>query len=209
MQANHWGWFLLRRSLTASAALCALVVVASTALGANSVPAASTQDQAAARQAAAAQSARTVGRTALAYYGAEIERFRKQTWHWQRVMGKPLSPIRTRRLTALTPTAIQRAAAQWEQRSAAAHQRAKRPPHLNQFLCIHRHEGSWTDTGAPYYGGLQMDVGFQQTYGGWLFARKGTANNWSPLEQIWIAEKALKSRGFWPWPNTARFCGLL
>jgi hypothetical protein len=65
------------------------------------------------------------------------------------------------------------------------------------------------DTGAPYYGGLQMDVGFQQHYGAWLYARKGTANHWSPLEQIWTAEKALKTRGFWPWPNTARYCGLI
>ena len=54
-----------------------------------------------------------------------------------------------------------------------------------------------------------MDVGFQHSYGGWLFTRKGTANHWSPLEQIWVAENALKSRGFWPWPNTARYCGLL
>ena len=26
---------------------------------------------------------------------------------------------------------------------------------------------------------------------------------------MWVAERAYRTRGFWPWPNTARFCGLL
>jgi hypothetical protein len=187
----------LRRSITASAALLALIAVVSTALGASS-PANSQGSQ-----------HTNVQQVAIAYYGKEIVRFQKETWHWQRLMGARLTPAAGRRLTELAPTAIQRAAEQWRERSAQAHRAAQHPPHLSQFLCIHRYEGSWTDTGAPYYGGLQMDVGFQQHYGGWLYARKGTADHWSALEQIWIAEKALKSRGFWPWPNTARDCGLL
>jgi hypothetical protein len=185
----------LRRSLTASVALLALAAAAGTALGAERAP--------------AKQSARTSGPEALAYYGNEISRFQKETWHWQRLMGAHLTPAARRRLTKLTPSAVQRAAAQWRQRSAQAHKRAQHPPHLREFLCIHRYEADWTDTGAPYYGGLQMDLGFQQSYGGWLYAKKGTADHWSPLEQIWTAEKALTSRGFWPWPNTARYCGLL
>jgi Transglycosylase-like domain len=112
-------------------------------------------------------------------------------------------------LAVLSPGAIHKTATEWEKRSAKVHRIGEHPPHLRQFLCIHHYEGSWTDTGAPYYGGLQMDVGFQEAYGRWLYAAKGTANHWSPLEQIWTAEKALKTRGFWPWPNTARFCGLL
>jgi hypothetical protein len=40
--------------------------------------------------------------------------------------------------------------------------------------------------------------------------RRGWANNWSPLEQMWVAERAYRSgRGFYPWPNTARYCGLI
>ena len=59
-------------------------------------------------------------------------------------------------------------------------------------------------------GGLQMDLGFQRTYGGGLLSRKGTANHWTPLEQMWAAERAHRSgRGFYPWPNTARYCGLI
>jgi hypothetical protein len=84
------------------------------------------------------------------------------------------------------------------------------PRHLSEWLCIHKYEGSWTDDGAPYYGGLQMDLVFQQHYGKELLKSKGTANNWTPLEQMMVAEKAYSSgRGFYPWPNTARYCGLI
>jgi hypothetical protein len=104
---------------------------------------------------------------------------------------------------------VQRALVLWKRRAATAHRLAERPPHMSQFLCIHRFEGSWTDSGAPYYGGLQMDLGFQRTYAPQLLRTKGTADHWTPLEQIWTAEKAARSRGFYPWPNTARYCGLL
>jgi hypothetical protein len=29
------------------------------------------------------------------------------------------------------------------------------------------------------------------------------------MEQIWVAVRAWRTRGFSPWPNTARDCGLL
>lgn len=79
------------------------------------------------------------------------------------------------------------------------------------FLCIHTHEAhTWdTNTGNGYYGGLQMDMQFQRTYAPELLRRKGTANNWTPGEQITVAIRAQRTRGFWPWPNTARMCGLL
>ena len=67
-----------------------------------------------------------------------------------------------------------------------------------------------TDTGNGYYGGLQMDIHFQRAYGPELLRRKGTANNWTAVEQMWVAERAHRSgRGFYPWPNTARYCGLI
>jgi hypothetical protein len=65
------------------------------------------------------------------------------------------------------------------------------------------------NSGGPYYGGLQMDLEFQRTYGRYLLRKKGTANRWSPLEQMWVAERALRTRGFYPWPNTARWCRLI
>ena len=77
------------------------------------------------------------------------------------------------------------------------------------FLCIHRHEGAWNDPNAPYYGGLQMDMSFQQAYGSEFLRAFGTADNWPPAVQITVAIRAyLSGRGFGPWPNTARMCGL-
>jgi len=55
-----------------------------------------------------------------------------------------------------------------------------------------------------------MDLGFQRTYGSRLLSSKGTADKWTPTEQMIVAEIAYYSgRGFYPWPNTARNCGLI
>jgi hypothetical protein len=98
----------------------------------------------------------------------------------------------------------------WRIRAERARYRAHHPPHLAEWRCIHRWEGSWTDPNSPYYGGLQMDLSFQRAYGAGLLRRKGTANHWAPYEQMWVAERAVKAgRGFYPWPNTARRCGLI
>lgn len=98
---------------------------------------------------------------------------------------------------------------------------------LADWICIHRSEGSWpANTGNGYFGGLQMDKTFQRTHGLDFYLSKGTANNWTPKEQIIVAERAKrgiytsyshgriffwqgKPRGYAPWPNTARDCGLL
>ena len=87
---------------------------------------------------------------------------------------------------------------------------AAHPPHKRGWLCIHHYEGGWSDSGDPYWGGLQMDRGFMRTYAPRFLLRKGLADRWTALEQMWVAERAHRSgRGYWPWPNTARFCGLL
>ena len=54
-----------------------------------------------------------------------------------------------------------------------------------------------------------MDIGFQQTYAPGLYRAKGTADHWTAEQQIRAAGRAVASRGFTPWPNTARMCGLL
>jgi hypothetical protein len=79
------------------------------------------------------------------------------------------------------------------------------------FLCIHRYEGAWNaNTGNGYYGGLQMDVSFQRRYGSDFALRWGTADNWPAWAQLETAVRAYHAgRGFWPWPNTARVCGLI
>jgi hypothetical protein len=97
----------------------------------------------------------------------------------------------------------------WEKRHAEAWKLWINPPHYNEWMCIHSYEGSWTDPNAPFWGGLQMDEEFQRTYGWFLYDKKGTADHWTPLEQMWVAERAFPTRGFWPWPNTARYCHLI
>ena len=107
----------------------------------------------------------------------------------------------------------------WQKRLADAalglllHGRAR--PRLPRFLtsallCIHHYEGGWdANTGNGYYGGLQMDLGFQRLYGGDYFRRWGTADRWPPWAQLEAAARAYQAgRGFAPWPSTARACGL-
>jgi hypothetical protein len=78
------------------------------------------------------------------------------------------------------------------------------------FACIHHYEGAWNaNSGNGYYGGLQMDPGFMSSYGGAYVRRWGTADNWPAWAQIDTAVRAYRSgRGFSPWPNTSRACGL-
>jgi hypothetical protein len=134
-----------------------------------------------------------------------IDRHRHDVWRWQRVMGMRL----TRALPHPPPDPEQRAAA-WHQLAVKMHFRAVNVPHKTAWLCIHRYEGSWSDPNPPYYGGLQMDLGFMRTYAPGLLRMKGTADHWTPLEQMWAAERAHRSgRGFYPWPNAARYCGLI
>jgi hypothetical protein len=103
----------------------------------------------------------------------------------------------------------------------------------SNWLCIHGYErnpaqGWATNTGNGYYGGLQMDMSFQRAHGLDLLLKKGTANNWTAHEQMVVAQRAHdgvrtyydddagrvktyqeRGRGYNPWPNTARYCGLL
>ena len=76
--------------------------------------------------------------------------------------------------------------------------------------CIHTLEGSWrAATGNGYFGGLQMDLSFQRHYGAPLLERYGTADRWPPEAQLAVGTVAYYSgRGFGPWPNTRRGCGL-
>ena len=140
----------------------------------------------------------------------QIRHYRRATWHWQSVMGvkktrtnRAAERVRSRKFKLWVRNL-------WKHRAQRARARAVHVPHKSGWLCIHRYEGAWNDPSAPYYGGLQMDLSFQRLYGPHLLRSKGTANNWTPLEQIWVAERAYRSgRGFYPWPNTARSCGLI
>ena len=153
---------------------------------------------------------RITGTQELDRLASRIATYQHVTWRWERVMGVGRTATEGRVLSTMRIEDVHRALELWRRRAARAAARAHHPPNVRAWLCIHRYEGSWSDAGAPYYGGLQMDAGFMRRYGGWLLRTKGTADHWTPLEQIWTAERARRSgRGFWPWPNTARMCGLL
>jgi hypothetical protein len=135
---------------------------------------------------------------------------RNETWKWQDVMFGSRIPYGGYAERARSLRYSRSVLALWTHRAAQVRRQAQHPPRLKAWLCIHQYEGSWTDPSAPYYGGLQMDMGFMQAYGSRLLRMKGTADHWTPLEQIWVAERAYSSgRGFYPWPTTARYCGLI
>lgn len=147
-------------------------------------------------------------RRTAARWQRHIRRFRADTQHWLTVMNGRPPANSSRTLTYRSLSRLHQIAQRWQHRAHQAWWHANHPPGLGGWLCIHRYEGSWVDSGGPYWGGLQMDLSFQRTYGGWLLSHKGTADHWSPLEQIWVAVRAARSRGYSPWPSTARDCGL-
>jgi hypothetical protein len=125
----------------------------------------------------------------------------------------------TRTFASATGTTGRATLRLWQQRSALAAVAVSEhrldtaiPGWLNDsFLCIHHYEGAWNaNTGNGYYGGLQMDLSFQGSYGADFLRLWGTADKWPPWAQLQAAARAYQSgRGFYPWPNTARACGLL
>ncbi|MDQ2935413.1 MAG: hypothetical protein M3R49_10645 [Chloroflexota bacterium] len=130
-------------------------------------------------------------------------RLRDATWRWQIVIG-------LRRAHSAAPLDTRRALLYWRRQARHVRKVAVRPPHKRGWLCIHHFEGSWRDGNDPYWGGLQMDRSFMRSYAPRLLLRRGWANRWTALEQMWVAERAHRSgRGYGPWPNTARYCGLL
>jgi hypothetical protein len=160
---------------------------------------------------AAGEPPRRLARAArLDRLAVRISHLQRDTWRWQRLMGVDRTETAGRTLSEMSYSDVLSAVKLWQRHASTAYRRAQRPPHRREWLCIHRYEGSWSDDGAPYYGGLQMDMSFMRRYGGFLLRTKGPANRWTPLEQMWVAEHAHRSGlGFYPWPNTARFCGLI
>jgi Transglycosylase-like domain len=146
---------------------------------------------------------------------ASIADHRAETWHWQRLMGVRRTPSRFTERRIRDARYLHWMQRVWRRRAEKARRRAARPPHRRAWRCIkrfesHPHQGWATRTGNGFYGGLQMDLGFQRTYGRFLLRRKGTADRWNAIEQMWVAERAHRTgRGFYPWPNSAWACGLL
>lgn len=145
------------------------------------------------------------------YLLARIARHQRETWRLQRLMQRhPTRTSHTARYSR-SPKYRRWVLRVWRRRATIARRQVHNPPHEAAWRCLQRYEGGWyAHTGNGYYGGLQMDLRFQAQYGWELLRRKGPANRWTPLEQMWVAERAFRrGRGFYPWPNTARSCGLI
>jgi hypothetical protein len=141
----------------------------------------------------------------------QIDDLRDETWGWQRLMRVPLTPTSyVERDAGDAYRALLRDL--WQTRADRAEAKAQDPPNERIWRCIHRHEasraGGWAaSTGNGYYGGLQMSMTFQRLLAPELLRDKGTADNWTAVEQMWVAERALRrGYGFAPWPNTAYRC---
>jgi hypothetical protein len=210
---STWGGNDLRRSILACGLLLAFAGMATAAAAAGSSTESSSTTTTSTTATTTTVTTVESRLRAIAHWNRHIRSFRAGTRRWLTVIhGRP--PVSVARLLAVRSTGgsvarLRRLANTWRHREHAVWWRANHPPRLGAWMCIHRYEGSWTDSGGPYWGGLQMNLGFQETYGGWLLRHKGTADHWSPLEQIWVAVRASHSRGFSPWPNTARYCGVL
>jgi hypothetical protein len=140
-----------------------------------------------------------------------IHHHRQWSTYWRGVMFKKSAEWEYKKLWRLHPAKLRVVLDHAKQVHHQARYRVKHPPMLWAWLCIHRHEGSWTAaTGNGYYGGLQMNRVFQRMYSPKLYYSKGTANHWTKWEQIWTAVKAAfwRGRGFGPWPNTRIPCGV-
>jgi Transglycosylase-like domain len=143
----------------------------------------------------------------------EIDGYRSETWGWQGLMRVKRTPTSYSELSA-GESYREWLRDLWRARADRAEARAQDPPNERAWRCIQHHEasraGGWAaNTGNGYYGGLQMSRQFQRVLAPELVRRKGTADNWTALEQMWVAERALRRGfGYTPWPNTARRCGL-
>lgn len=145
---------------------------------------------------------------------SETASLKQKTHHWQAVMritqSRPVpAPPKTSKLEK-----AQFRYRVWSKRAATTWQRYSHPPNRENWNCIQRHETAppfpaWrTRSGNGYYGGVQMDMTFQRTHGEYLLEKKGTADHWTVLEQIWVAEHGREVQGWGAWPNTSRMCGL-
>lgn len=149
-------------------------------------------------------------RSAKAKLINHIDSYIAATHHRQLVMGVEMTPSTGSYKTTKSAKYLKWVHDHWKKINWRVLKSYQAVPNKSAWLCIHGHEGAWNAaTGNGYYGGLQMEPGFQSSYGQYLLSAKGMANNWTPLEQMWVAVRAYNSgRGFGPWPNTRRMCGV-
>lgn len=141
-----------------------------------------------------------------------IKFYRSTTWEWQARHDGGRTPTDYADRYAKGCSYLRWTAGLWKDRSSAARAQFEEwfKAIYSKWECIHGGEGPWNaNTGNGYHGGLQMDYTFQKLYGREFLARWGYAGNWPIWAQLLTAERAFRTRSFYPWPNTAHYCGLI
>jgi hypothetical protein len=139
---------------------------------------------------------------------------REVTWHWQDLALKPRTGTKYQEQWLKTPWKLERLRHIWWERRKHESKRAQNPPHERFWMCVHGREASWTDNASnnQHWGGLQMGEWFMRHYAPKIRSTLGRANNWPPLLQIWVAERAFEREGYsraWlmgQWGQTAPYC---
>jgi len=144
-----------------------------------------------------------------------IRFYRASMWMWQWMEGVTFSRV-TKWRPKHSCAFLQYLGIRARERSLAARRSFERWFHatLAKYDCIHRHEAAWNgDNNSTYDGGLQMDDGFESTYGSDFIKLWGhDASNWPVWAQLRAAERAYHGygghagRGFGPWPTHAAYC---
>jgi len=79
--------------------------------------------------------------------------------------------------------------------------------------CVVNKEGGWASVSpsGTYRGRFQADTSFARTYGPtWALERWGPyANRWPQPAQVLMGYRGWRARYYYPWPTTARECGLI
>lgn len=151
----------------------------------------------------------------------KVAYFKRSLRHERQVVAWLASADAPRTLERRSQLGWYRAAVRWHSRLLAQYEwKLVDRSDLAAWLCIHSKEGDWQDGGNPFWGGVQMNWSFMHSYGADMLRKygephgfsgaNGWANPWTPAEQIMVARRARDSgRGYYPWPNTARACGLI
>jgi hypothetical protein len=145
-----------------------------------------------------------------------VDFYKTATWKWQQKLGAHPTRSSFKPHKILSCDYANWVGSLWRYRAHRWHIKFKQyvkaqqhllPDHYSSWLCIHRYEGAWnSNTGNGYYGGLQFGYSEWKRFGGKFAPMAYLA---TPLEQMWAAEAYWEVSGFYPWPNTARACGLI
>ena len=139
----------------------------------------------------------------------KIKRYQRATWRWQRLMGVPRTPNRRRYLKIRDREyRVQSSTSgDGEQPGRSAGRTTLHTKVRGAASSATRGLGAIHTTRT---GEAQMDRTFMRQYAPRHLLRRGWANTWTPIEQMWVAERAIRAgRGFYPWPHTGRMCGLI